>query len=203
MQKKIIGLVGGIGSGKSAVARIFASLGCGLIDADRLSHQALDDPEVRRKIVEWWGPSVVDKNGSVDRKAVGERVFADPDALRRLEELIHPRVLRERLVLFEKYRADPGVIAIVDDTPLLMEKGLDRDCDAIVFVDATVENRIHRVAATRGWTMDELARRQEKQMPLDIKRKRADYVVDNNASGADCEVHVRRVLSQILNDRIA
>ena len=119
-------------------------------------------------------------------------------------ELIHPRVLRERLGgSSRKYRADPDVVAVVDDTPLLIEEGLDEDCDAIVFVDATVENRIHRVAAARGGTADELTRRQENQMPLDMKAKRADYVVENNASGADCESHVRRVLSQILNDRIA
>ena len=202
-EKKIIGLVGGIGSGKSTVARVLVSLGCGLIDADDLSHRALDEPEVRQKLVEWWGPSVVDKDGTINRKAVGERVFADPAELKRLEELIHPRVIQERAALLAKYRADPGVTAIVDDTPLLMETGLDEDCDAIIFIEASWENRVRRVAAARGWTADELTRRQENQMPLDMKAKRADYVVENNASGADCESHVRRVLSQILNDRPA
>ena len=92
-------------------------------------------------------------------------------------------------------------MAIVEDAPLLMEKLLDAQCDVIVFVSASPETRLRRVAAGRGWSAEELAKREKRQLPLDIKAKRADHVVDNNAGEAECFEHVRRVLSQILDQK--
>lgn len=197
-RKPVIGLMGGIGSGKSRVAAMFAALGCAVIDADALAREALDNPEVVESVRSWWGARVVDDEGRVDRKAVARIVFADPTELRRLEELTHPLVLARRAELRARYMANPSVLAIIDDTPLLIEKGLDRDCDVLVFVDAPFEVRLERVARTRGWTRDELRSREKMQTPLDIKRQRADYVLQNGAEASGCEAHVQHVLSQIL-----
>jgi dephospho-CoA kinase len=197
-RKIIIGLVGGIGSGKSLVARAFASLGCGVVDSDRLAREAMDQPAVKTQLVRWWGPGVLDGSGAVDRRAVAGLVFNTPRELRRLEKLIHPRVHRGRARLQSRYRADWKIKAIVEDTPLLMEKGLDAACDVIVFVAASRENRLKRLAASRGWDERELTRREKMQVGLDRKAARADYVVQNDGGEARCLAQVRRVLTQIL-----
>lgn len=196
--KPIIGLLGGIGSGKSLVARQFASLGCGVIDADALAREALDEPAVREQLVRWWGPGVVGADGRADRKAIGRIVFDHPEELGKLESLIHPRVLERRRRLVERFQADPAVVAIVDDTPLLLEKGLESGCDVLVFVKAPRDTRLARVRESRGWDDAELARRESRQWPLDKKEGRADYVLENSGDQAACLAHVRNVLSLIL-----
>ncbi|MCE9588893.1 MAG: dephospho-CoA kinase [Planctomycetes bacterium] len=195
--KPVIGLLGGIGSGKSLVARLFSAQGCAVIDADALAKETLDEPDVKKTLASWWGPGVIGKDGRVDRRAVSKIVFADAAQLARLEALMHPRVIERRARLRELHMADTAVRAIVDDTPLLLEKGLEGDCDVLVFVDAPLEARVARVGATRGWTREELLSREKVQRPLDMKRRRADYVVQNDAAESECETHVRRVLSQI------
>jgi len=200
--KTIIGLTGAPGSGKSLVARQLAELGCGVIDADRVAKDQYRDPAVLDTLRQWWGDEVFDEAGEVDRAAVGRVVFSDPKQKRRLEELIHPRVAAERERLEARFNADPQVKAIVQDVPLLMEVGLDERCDAVVFVDAERSVRERRVQEHRGWSPDELRQREKNQAPLDSKRSRADYVVQNNACEAECFSQVRRVFSQILTARI-
>jgi dephospho-CoA kinase len=199
-RKPVIGLLGGIGSGKSSVARHFAKLGAAVISADDLSHRAINKPEVQHQLRAWWGDSVIAPDGTTDRRAVGKIVFADPVQLARLEGLLHPIIADERRRLREQYQSDPSVTAIVEDTPLLLEKNLEGDCDVLVYVDASLETRARRVRESRGWSEEELTRRQKSQTPLDIKRARADYVIDNNAGEAETFSHVRRVLSQILQN---
>lgn len=198
--KPIIGLLGGIGSGKSAVARMFASLGCAVIDADELARHALDEPAAVTQMKKWWGDRVVGSEGKADRRFIAGIVFNKPDELAKLESLTHPIVNAARRRLRERYVADASVKAIVEDCPLLLEKSLERDCDALVFVDASRESRVRRVA-NRGWDEAELDRREKQQLPLDIKAKRADHVVDNNAGEAESLKHVRRVFSRILQDQ--
>lgn len=197
-QKPIIGLVGGIGSGKSTIAGQFASLGCAVIDADRLARQALEEPGVKSQLAAWWGGEVLDEQGKVNRSAISRVVFDNAEQLHRLEALIHPLVHRRRTELRRQHQADPAVKAIVEDVPLLMEKGLERDCDVVVFVDASEAARRERVAANRGWTSEELSRRQKNQVSLDTKRKHAHYVVDNNADEACSLRQVRQLLTRIL-----
>jgi dephospho-CoA kinase len=196
-RKPVIGILGGIGSGKSRVAREFAAQGCAVINADRLSHDVINQPQVQSQLRAWWGDGVIAPDGSTNRRAVGKIVFADAEQLRRLEELLHPRIADERRRLREQYQRDPAVVAIVEDTPLLLEKNLEGDVDVLVFVDASWETRARRVRETRGWSEADLERRQKSQWPLDIKRARADYVIDNNTGEAEIVSHVRRVLSQI------
>ena len=203
--KPIIGIVGGIGSGKSYVARLFGEFGCMVIDSDAQVREAYHDPAVTKAIRGWWGGGVFHPDGTVNRSAVAARVFADPAEKRRLEGLLHPMVHAARKRQMAGAASDPQVVAYVWDTPLLFEAGLAGQCDAIVFVDAPPETRLARVRATRGWDEAELLRREKSQMPLDTKRGLSDHRVNNTAdAGADISgsndprEQVRRVLSQIL-----
>ena len=199
--KPVIGLMGGVGSGKSLVARQLASLGCAVIDSDALGRAALEEADIRAELVQRWGRQILDEGGQVDRTKMARMVFEQPDRLRELEQLIHPRVHAERERLREAYEADGAVKAIVEDCPLLVEAGLDGQCDATIFVAADRQRRLERVAAERGWGEAELADREKQQVGLDKKTDLADYVVDNNAGEEDCLSQVRRVLSQILHTR--
>lgn len=196
--KPVIGLVGGIGAGKSTVARMLESLGCGVIDADALAQAALEQLQVKQRLRQWWGNEIIDATGGIDRAAVGRIVFDDPVALARLECLLHPKVLEGRQELHRRYQAQPTIRVIVEDCPLLLEKGLDSGCDVLILVRADWPSRSRRVKASRGWSAQDLARREKMQISLDTKADRADYVIDNDLGKADCLEQVRHVLSQIL-----
>jgi len=196
--KPVIGLLGAPGAGKSLVAAQFRELGCAVIDADALAREALQADAVRDQLVAWWGRGVLDSEGRVDRAAVGRIVFGDKTELARLEALTHPTVNQRRRARRAGDRADPSVVAIVEDSPLLLEKGPADECDVLVFVDAPREVRLSRLASSRGWGEAELAGREKNQWPLDTKRARADYVVSNHAGPRETFDATRRVLSQIL-----
>lgn len=191
----IIGLAGGIGAGKSAVAAILRDLGCFVSDSDDAARAALRDPAIRDELVSWWGDAIVDQDGEIDRSQVAKIVFSDPDARRRLERLTHPWIERRRLEQFAA--APPETRALVIDAPLLFEAGLDESCDAVIFVDADRDSRLARVKRERGWDEAELRAREESQMPLDEKRGRADYVVANDGTLSELVEQVQRILNQI------
>jgi dephospho-CoA kinase len=203
--KPIIGLVGGIGSGKSYVAKLFGELGCFVIDSDAQVREAYRDPAVVEAVRGWWGDQVLHADGAVNRSAIAARVFADPAEKVRLEALLHPMVHAARAVQMEAAAKDPQVVGFVWDTPLLLEAGLGPQCDAIVFVDTPFERRLARVKARSGWDATELLRREKSQMPLDTKRSLSDHVLTNTADAAAGDPtgglrgQVQRVLSQILN----
>src|ERR1051325_3109742 len=115
--KPIIGIVGGIGSGKSFVARLFGELGCLVINSDEQVTRAYESPEVRRTLRSWWGKEVFDGLGNIDRKAIGRRVFHDADERKRLEELLHPIVARMRATQMMQAADDRDILAYVWDTP--------------------------------------------------------------------------------------
>lgn len=195
--KPVIGLLGAPGSGKSAVAQHFASLGCAVIDADRLAHAALDRPQVAEQLRQWWGDAVVDGQGKIDRKAVGDVVFQDENELRRLEALIHPIVHEQRQRQRDAAFAAPRVKAVIEDCPLLLETGLQDQCDALVFIDCPRPIRLSRLAASRGWDESELKKREGRQLPLDIKRQTADYVISNGEATAQSLEQAERVLQKV------
>jgi len=174
----VIGLAGGIGAGKSTVARVLGELGAVVADSDAQAKAALDRPEVRDELVAWWGPSVLGDDGQVDRKRVAGIIFGDENERRRLERLVHPLIRQRRGELVER-AARAGAPAVVVDAPLLFEAGIDAECDAVIFVDAPREVRAERVLETRGWDEGELARRESAQWAIDKKRAKADEVVEN------------------------
>jgi len=196
--KPVIGIVGGIGSGKSYIADLFGQLGCFVSKSDEHVHDAYRRPEVIEQVRKWWGDEVISPDGEVDRRAIARRVFNDPGALKRLEALIHPLVGQIRDEKTQEALKSGDVKAIIWDIPLLYEVGLDGHCDAVVFVDAPLELRQQRVMQTRGWQPDELLRREKSQLPLDKKRELAQYIVHNTADAAIARRQVEAVLSRIL-----
>lgn len=190
----IIGIVGGIGSGKSAAARAFAGLGCIVSDSDALAHAALRDPPIRAAIAKRFGPEVLGGDGQVSRKVLGRIVFADERARRDLEAMVHPWINSERERAFSL--AAPTTRACVIDAPLLLEAGLAPLCDAIVFIDAPPERRLERSSA-RGWDEAEFRRREAAQWPLERKRAAATHVIVNDGDLGKLAREVRRVLDRI------
>ncbi|HEY2892609.1 MAG TPA: dephospho-CoA kinase [Pirellulales bacterium] len=184
-QPAVIGIVGGIASGKSAIANEFKRHGAVVLSADDAAHEVLRLAEVKVRARERWGDSVFGPDGEIDRPALGKIVFAPPPGgeqeRKYLEELTHPRIgklLAERL---EAIRGDHNVPAIVLDVPLLYEAGWNKFCNKIVYVAAEESVRQAR-ARCRGWSAEEFSRREATQATLDAKRATADFVVDNSGS---------------------
>lgn len=192
----VIGIVGGIGSGKSEVARALGRAGFVVMDSDAMAKGILRRPEVRDELVKWWGSEVLGADGEVDRAQVAKIVFRDENSRRRLELLIHPLIRQQRANEIERARRD-GASGVVIDAPLLFEAGVYRECDAVIFVEADWETRLERVRRTRGWDDAELQRREAAQMPLQEKRVRSRFVVNNSGSLADVEAQVRRILDEL------
>lgn len=191
----MIGLVGGVGSGKSFVAAILKEQGCVVSDSDRMARRSFEAPEVRSQLQTWWGPGILNEDGQIDRAAVAAVVFRDPVERRRLEALIHPMVEAARRSLF---RAAPsGTRALVIDAPLLLEVGLAGECSQIWFVDAPETVRRTRVMADRGWSADELDRREAAQWSLDRKRAASHHVIRNDGDPASLREQVLQALGNL------
>lgn len=192
----VIGLVGGIGAGKSEVARILGELGCVVSDSDAQARAALDEPHVRDQLIAWWGKDILAPDGRVDRAAVAKLVFDKPRERQRLEGLIHPRVRAARRDAHDRAE-QTGAPAVVIDAPLLFEADVDRECDAVIFVEAPVGQRRARVRASRGWDDTELERRESAQLSLEEKRTRSDYVVLNDSDLTALRDRVKEVFERI------
>lgn len=196
--KPVIGIIGGIGSGKSFVADLFGELGCLVIKSDDQVRQAYREPQVKEAIRQWWGDAMLTPDGEVNRAAIAGKVFSNPAERQRLEQLLHPMVAEARDRLMAQAAKDPAVRAYVWDTPLLLEAGLKPCCDAVVFVEAPLEVRQERVKRTRGWEPAELIVREKSQLPLDKKQEMSDYMIRNTAEAEEVHRQVREVLSRIL-----
>lgn len=196
--KPIIGLAGGIGAGKSTVARLLESLGAAVIDSDRLAHEELEAPDVIVMLRAWWGSSVCTPDGEVDRKKIGGIIFDHPAERVRLEDLLYPRIRERREELIAAYESDPKVKAVVLDTPKLFEVGLNKRCDTVFFVEADRSVRVRRVSESRNWTEEELKRRENLQKPLNMKKASADHVISNYTDIEELRSQVERVFSSVL-----
>jgi dephospho-CoA kinase len=179
----VIGLVGGVASGKSFVAKQFESRGAVVVDADRAGHEVLRHADVIEAVRQRWGDRVLAADGQVDRRAVAQIVFdpspASEAELAWLEKLTHPRIgelLRQQIAAI---RTQGTAAAIVLDAPVLLKAGWDRFCDHVVFVECPAALRQQRVLA-RGWSRADLERRERAQESLEIKRSAADLVIDNS-----------------------
>jgi dephospho-CoA kinase len=179
--KPVIGLIGGIGAGKSQVAAEFARRGAKVINADDLAHEALRQPAIREQIVHRWGRDLLDEKGEIVRGRLGAIVFADDAQRRELEALVHPWIKRRLAEEVARAQDEPRVPFIVLDAAIMLEAGWSNVCDRLVFVDAPVEVRRKRVLEQRGWTAKELEARERAQLALTEKAAQADDVLDNSA----------------------
>jgi dephospho-CoA kinase len=179
---------------------MMGELGAGVVRSDVLGHQEINAQEVKNVLVRWWGEAVLAPDGSVDRPKVASIVFGDPAQRHRLEALLHPRIAIRSADMMTELDRQPKFRAIVLDSPLLYEADLDLICDAVVFVDANPETRRDRSEKIRNWPEGELARREKPQQPLDMKRARADYTVENNSTLAALRSQVERVFAQIVSE---
>ena len=195
--RPVIGLVGGVASGKTLVAAQLAALGCAVVDADRIGHELLEKEGICRAIRERFGPEVFDAAGRVDRGRLGERVFASGEDREALERIVHPELWRRVQEAVEAGRRRE-VPAVVLDAALVMEKGLDRWCDVVVYIKASEETRRSRASRSRGWDASEVARREGTQVSLKTKQERADYTIDNESSPEHTFEQVREILSRIV-----
>ena len=177
-----IGLTGNIASGKSEVAKRLADRGATIIDADELAREAVQpETQALKDIVKRWGKDVLQQDGNLDRTALRQIVFADQSELDALNRIVHPGVtrLRDREVARARERGDQIVVCVI---PLLFERNLVDEFDAIVLVDAPRPLRLERLVATRGVEETDAMNMIAAQMPAELKRARADYCIDNDGS---------------------
>ncbi len=198
--KPIIGILGGIASGKSTVASELAKLGCKVIDADRIAHKLFCRKDVREEIVRLFGQSVLDCSGQIDRKKLADIAFAAADKLSSLNRVIHPLVLQEVERLVEKYGRQSQVKAIVLDMPLLAEVGWAKRCDSVIFVACDRSRRVDR-AKKMGLDDRQIKIRENFQISLDNKASIADNVIDNNSDFTALVRQVTDIFSCVVNSR--
>jgi len=192
---KMIGLLGGVASGKSQVARLFRRKGAEVLDADTVGHEVLRLPSVREAIRHHFGPSVFGPDGQVNRPALGHIVFGTspnaPQELALLESLTHPHIRRQLRGQADRMLAD-GVPIVILDAPVLLKAGWNDLCDSLVFVDCPEPVRRARAVA-RGWTAEDFAAREAAQESVDSKRALADFVVDNSGSLGYTQSQIEKV----------
>jgi dephospho-CoA kinase len=190
----VIGIVGGIASGKSTVAQAFADLGCVVGDSDLHAREALAQPDVRKQLIEWWGDDILNTQGDPDRTKIAAIVFRDPAQRARLEALIHPLVHARRARQIAESTDAP---AFIIDAPLLLEAGVDKECDAVVFVETPRDVRLKRAKENRGWDEQEFTRREKAQLDLKAKRARADHIIPNTDDRATLARRCKDLLERI------
>jgi dephospho-CoA kinase len=196
----LIGLTGNIASGKSEVAKMLADRGATVIDADMLAREAVEpDTQALKDIVKRWGKDVLNEDGSLDRTALRRIVFADQFELDALNRIVHPGVtrLRDREIARARERGDDLVVCVI---PLLFERNLVEEFEAIVLVDSPRPLRLERLVATRGLEETEAMNMIVSQMPAELKRARADYVIENEGSLEDLERDVDALWSSLHRD---
>jgi len=179
---KVIGLTGGIGSGKSTVSRFLKELGAVIIDADKVGHEAFKpDTEAWREVVAAFGRQILTPSGEIDRNKLGEIVFANPEALARLNEIMHPRIYAWVKALIEGYR-QMGVEVVVLEAPLLREAGWTSSVDEVWVTVAPESTVLRRLKKKLGLSESESLARIRSQLPSKERIKQADVVIDTDCS---------------------
>jgi len=195
---RTFGLTGGVAAGKSTVARVFEELGAKTIDADRLGHELIRTPlPAYQEIVARFGREILDASGEIDRKCLGAIVFADPEELRELNAILHPRIIERTEELASQHlTADPRAVIIVD-AALIYEAGVADYFSKILVAWCLPEQQTERVMAKMAISREEAERRISAQMPVEEKRRRADYVIDCSGSKEDTRRQVEALFPEL------
>ncbi len=213
---QIWGLIGGIGSGKSTVASMFQDFSqdfgqdfeAAVINADRIGHQILQTPAIITTLVGRWGDSILDENSQISRTALANIVFPNPMATNQMEKhtereflnsLLHPRIQREIEVVLREFERQKKALIMLD-APLLLEVGWEKLASQIVFIDAPQWIRLKRILS-RGWSEAEFLSREAAQWPLEEKRRRADFVIDNSQDVTKTRSQVQKILREFFPEQ--
>lgn len=198
---RVVGITGGLATGKSAVAELFRERGMTVFSADEAARATLTE-SVKSAIAEAFGPEMLHPDGSLNRARLGMRVFADPEARERLNRITHPPILRLLRAQIESARKDlaPGSLVAVE-TPLLYETELSGWFDSVIVVSASESVQLARLQSRNGLDRAEALRRIHAQWPLKDKEARADYIINNNGTRAELEQAVDALIERLKQDR--
>ncbi len=192
-----IGLTGGLASGKTTVAEILRKKKIPVICADQLSRLAIaEGSSGLKEVLSYFGPSVLDSTGQLDRRKLGEKVFKDKKSLLKLESIVHPIVRQLGTSMREKYKSDGHKFAFYD-VPLLFEKNMQSLFDKIVLVTATHEKQMERALLRDQLSEDEIRNRLKNQLPMKEKIKDADFIIENNKGLKELEAEVEKMLQAL------
>ncbi len=199
-----VGLTGGLASGKTYVSKLLEEHGCHVVHADRLGHEVLlPQGEAYPAVVQEFGCDILGPDGCIDRKLLGKLVFADASRLETLNALVHPHVFRREREFFEQVNAkDPAGIAIVE-AAIMIEVGSYKHYDRLLVTYCTPEQQIERFREREGASEAEARARLDRQMPLDAKRKFADYVIDTSGTKAGTAQQVEEVYRKLKEEAAA
>jgi dephospho-CoA kinase len=199
-RKPVVGILGGIGSGKSIVAAELGKLGCAIIDSDKIAHRLLNEPSILEQIVEYFGGGVLGIDGAVDHRKLAKAAFADAEKIDKLNSIVHPAVLAEVEKKIEEIQKTGQAKAIVLDMPLLAEAGWDKRCDTLIFVKCDREKRLERAEKNGLLGPDELKKRENFQISLDTKAAIAENTVDNNSDLSALARQVAEIFPKIVRN---
>ncbi|MGE5174157.1 MAG: dephospho-CoA kinase [Betaproteobacteria bacterium] len=194
----LVGLTGGIASGKSLVAHLLRDLGAQLIDADRIVHELLVPNQLAwREVIDHFGKDILLPDGCIDRRKLGEIIFNDEQERAWLNRCLHPKVFDAYMAQIRSMRNWPPDTIIVLDAALLIETGYHTKMDRLIVVYANVEQQIERLTMRENFTKEQALARLRSQMPLSEKRGYADYVIDNTGSREHTERQTREVFMKL------
>lgn len=198
LQKPVIGLIGGIGSGKSLIAAEFAKHGGKVVSGDQAGHEALRQPEIRDAVITRFGKEIVGADGEIERRKLGRIVFGDISQRRALELLVFPYIERRLREEIAEAQAEARIPFVVLDAAIMLEAGWNNVCDWIVYSDVPREIRIQRLQQQRGWSEKEVTAREAAQINLTDKKARADFVIDNAGTPENTSRQVNRLVQQLV-----
>lgn len=199
----VIGIAGGVGAGKSSVVRGVKGLRLSIVDADQAGHHQLRKPEIREQLTRVFGNGIVTQDGEIDRKQLASLVFGTtPEHNQRrelLNQIVRPGIREE--IRQQISSAPQDVDAIILDAALLLEAGWAAECDALIYVDTPLELRRERVAKNRGWSAEELQKRESSQWDVERKKAACHFVVDNSGSPESSASQMEQILQTVLQRR--
>lgn len=198
MKNLRIGLTGSIATGKSTVADLFKKTGCEICDADLIAHQILNNQSVRNQIIDLFGENVLNHQNLIDRKRLADIVFKTEASLKKLNRILHPLIIDQLELRWKKFSAQKKGI-FIEVVPLLYEVGLEKRYHKVIVVFSSLENQLLRIN-NRGWTQDHFFQRLKNLISLEEKKKRADYLIENNNSFETLNLTVTNLSQQLIKE---